>query len=141
MNFQSLLKVKVDFATSHLIFPHIIEVILALLLIAIVMVRWRQIAAAVSGGPIWPLGIDHARFFGTIAGTIVYFLAMPEVGDQFPNTGLGFLFCSIPYVLGLSLLYLRDRISRHLIYAALNAVIAPTIVWYVMSNLFNISLP
>jgi hypothetical protein len=141
MDIASLLKVKIDFATSHVIFPHIIEAILAILLVVILAVRWPRIVAAVGSGPVWPLGIDKLRFFGTIAITVVYFLAMPAIGDRFPNTGLGFYFASIPYVLAISVLYLHDWRPRPLAYALANAVIAPTIVWYVLANVFNISLP
>lgn len=141
MDTKSLLSVKVDFATSHLFFPHIIEGILAILLVIIFATRWRTIQAALSKGPIWPFGIDQYRFFGTVICTVIYFVTMPLIGYQFPNTGLGFLFASIPYVFLIGVLYLHDRHPRQLVYAAINAVIAPTIVWYLLSNVFNISLP
>lgn len=141
MDLNSLLKVKIDFATSQLVFPHIIEAILAILLVIVIAVRWRRIAAAVAGGPPWPIGIDNLRFFGTIFATIGYFLAMPAIGNHFPNTGLGFLCGSIPYLLLMSLLYLHDWRPRPIIYAAANALIAPTLIWYVLGNVFNISLP
>jgi hypothetical protein len=140
MNLHSLLQVKINFATSQNVFPHIIEVVLAILFVMVIATRWRRILAAV-GGPPWPIGIDQIRFFGTLALTIIYFLAMPVVGDQFPNTGLGFYFASIPYILAIGLLYLHNWTRRTIIYVVLNAVIAPTIVWYVLANLFNISLP
>ncbi len=140
MDLHSLLQVKIDFATSQNVFPHIIEVVLAILLVIVVATRWRKIVATVSGPP-WPIGIDQVRFFGTLVLTLIYFLAMPVIGNQFPNTGLGFYFASIPYVLAIGLLYVHNRTRRKLIYVVLNAVIAPTFVWYVFSNLFNISLP
>jgi hypothetical protein len=140
MDLHSLLQVKIDFATSQNVFPHIMEVVLAILLVIVVATRWQRIVAAVSGPP-WPIGIDQLRFFGTLVLTIVYFLAMPVVGDQFPNTGLGFYFVSIPYVLAIGLLYVHNWRRRTIIFVVLNAVIAPTFVWFVFSNLFNISLP
>lgn len=141
MDLKSLLRVKIDFATSQLVFPHIIEVVLAVLFVVVVAVRWRSIAAAVTRGPVWPVGIDTVRFFGTLFGTIIYFMAMPAIGDRFPNTGLGFYLASIPYIFAMSMLYLHDWRARPVIYAAINAVIAPTVVWYVLANIFNISLP
>ena len=42
--------------------------------------------------------MNKVRFFGTIAITVAYFLLMVPVGNLWPNTGLGFLICSIPYV-------------------------------------------
>lgn len=141
MDTQSLLSVKINFATSQNFFPHIIEGILAILLVVIFATRWRAIHAALSKGPLWPLGIDQYRFFGTVICTVIYFVAMPFIGYQFPNTGLGFLFASIPYVFLIGILYLHSPRPRQLVYAAINAVVAPTIVWYLLSNVFNISLP
>ncbi|WP_404420564.1 tripartite tricarboxylate transporter TctB family protein [Thalassospira australica] len=141
MSFENLLKVTVDFDTSHIIFPTIIAVILGILFLAILVTRGRTIFASIGSGPWWPVGIDHLRFFGTIAGTVLYFLAMPAVGDIYPNTGLGFYLCSIPYLFAMSVLYLHERGRKQLIIAGLNAVIAPSLVWYILSELFNISLP
>ena len=41
----------------------------------------------------------------------------------------------------MSVLYLQQRDKRHLLIAGLNALIAPSVVWYLLSELFNISLP
>ena len=141
MSQDSLLGVSINFDTSHTVFPTIIAVILGILFVAILVTRGKTMLAAVGNGPWWPVGIDHMRFFGTIAGTVVYFLAMPAVGDLFPNTGLGFYLCSIPYLFGMSVLYLHERGRRQLLIAGLNAIIAPSLVWYILSELFNISLP
>jgi len=141
MSFDSPFHVTVDFNTSHMIFPTIIAVILGILLISILITRGSTILATVTNGAWWPAGIDHKRFFGTLALTVIYFLAMPTVGDIFPNTGLGFYLCSIPYLFALSTLLLHERCRRSLMIAAANALIAPTLVWYILSELFNISLP
>ncbi|MBX2829973.1 MAG: tripartite tricarboxylate transporter TctB family protein [Rhodospirillales bacterium] len=141
MSFDSPFNVTIDFSTSHMIFPTIIAVILGILLITILITRGSTMLATVTNGAWWPAGIDHKRFFGTLALTVVYFLAMPSVGDIFPNTGLGFYLCSIPYLFALSTLFLHERSRRTLSIAAANAIIAPSVVWYILSELFNISLP
>ncbi|RCK42056.1 MULTISPECIES: tripartite tricarboxylate transporter TctB family protein [Thalassospira] len=141
MSFDSPFHVTVDFNTSHMIFPTIIAVILGILFISILITRGSTILATVTSGTWWPAGIDHRRFFGTIALTVIYFLAMPEVGDLFPNTGLGFYLCSIPFLFALSTLYLHEHSRRTLLIAGANALIAPSVVWYILSELFNISLP
>ena len=141
MSFESPFHVTIDFNTSHMIFPTIIAVILGILFVSILITRGSTILATVSNGNWWPAGIDHKRFFGTIALTVIYFMAMPAVGDIFPNTGLGFYLCSIPYLFALSTLYLHERSRRTLMIAGANALIAPSLVWYILSELFNISLP
>lgn len=65
-------RVKIDFTTSHLIFPTVIGVILAVLTVAILITEYRNILAS---GPMWRetfAKMDKLRFFGTIALTIVY---------------------------------------------------------------------
>ena len=141
MSFDSPFHVTVEFSSSHLIFPTIIAVILGILFISILITRGSTILATVTNGHWWPASIDHTRFFGTLALTVVYFLAMPSVGDIFPNTGLGFYLCSIPFLFALSTLFLHERSRRTLTIAGANALIAPSVVWYILSELFNISLP
>ncbi len=137
----SLLDVTVDFDRSHLIFPILVSVVLVLLGSAILLTRRADITAALSATPRWPYGIDKKRFFGTIVLVIVYFLAMERIGRAIPNQGFGFLFASIPFVLAISLLYMHGFPRRRVVIATLNAVIAPLVVWFILSTLFNISLP
>ena len=141
MEFSSLTKVKINFATSHLVFPHIMLGLVAILLVLVLITRRQKILAAISDGPYWPMGIDHVRFFGTIIFTVVYFTAMPIVGDIFPNTGMGFYLMSIPYIVATGVLYLRERSRRKLLYVGLNAIITPTFVWFTLSTFFNVTLP
>lgn len=141
MSLETLLSVSIDFDTSHTVFPTIVAIVLGILLAAILATRSRAILATIGSTPWWPAKIDHMRFFGTLAGTVLYFIAMPWVGDFYPNTGLGFYICSIPYLFAMSVLYLNQRDKRHLLIAGLNALIAPSVVWYLLSELFNISLP
>ncbi|RCS22642.1 tripartite tricarboxylate transporter [Phyllobacterium salinisoli] len=141
MNMASFPKVSIDFASSHLVFPMLVSVLLGLLLVAILVTRWRTIWGAFTTGPYWPAGIDHRRFFGTIVLTVLYFLAMPQIGDFFPNEGYGFLIASIPFLFLISLLYLHQRTRRQIVIAAINAVLAPTVVWYLLSTAFSLTLP
>jgi hypothetical protein len=66
---------------------------------------------------------------------------MDYVGEFFPNTGLGFLIMSIPYMFLLSLLYAHHRNGRYLLKIVLNSVLAPIVAWYVLARLFSITLP
>ncbi|MDP2700339.1 tripartite tricarboxylate transporter TctB family protein [Thalassospira sp.] len=141
MSFSSLLDVSIDFDTSHLVFPTLIAAVLVILLVAIAATNWRVIVSAVGATPTWPAGIDHMRFFGTLIATVIYFIAMPAVGNLYPNTGLGFYICSIVYLFGLGALYLHKRDRRHLTIVTLNALIAPSLVWFILSEIFNLSLP
>lgn len=66
---------------------------------------------------------------------------MEYVGAFFPNTRLGFLLASIPYMFALSWLFLHHRDRKHFLFTGINAVVAPVVAWYVLAKLFNITLP
>ncbi|MCS6758014.1 MAG: hypothetical protein MO852_02085 [Candidatus Devosia euplotis] len=98
--------VTVDFPTSRLIFPTLIGIVLLILGLAILVTRRRDVLAS---GAVWRqtfAEMDKLRFFGTLALTITYFSLMVSVGDVWPNTGLGFLLCSIPFVALTGLLFM-----------------------------------
>lgn len=137
----SLTHVTIDFPTSHLIFPTLIGTILLLLGVAIVLTRRGAIAGS---GKMWSrtfAEMDKPRFLGTLALTIVYFSAMEPIGNLWPNTGLGFLICSIPFVFLSGAIFAHDRSPRGLAALALVAVIAPTTVWWLFSSIFYLTLP
>ncbi|MGV2114377.1 tripartite tricarboxylate transporter TctB family protein [Agrobacterium salinitolerans] len=136
-----LTRVKVDFATSHLIFPTVIGAILALLAVAILFTEYRNILAS---GPMWRQTLakmDKLRFFGTLVLTIVYFSLMVPVGDIWPNTGLGFLICSVPFILAIGLLYMHERRVRDIIPLAIVAIVAPVSIWWLFNDVFFLTLP
>ncbi|WP_181164592.1 tripartite tricarboxylate transporter TctB family protein [Amaricoccus solimangrovi] len=136
-----LTHVTVNFETSHLIFPTLIAIVLVILGLAILITNRRQIAGA---GPYWRGVLDRmdkVRFLGTIALTVIYFMLMVPVGDTWPNTGLGFLICSIPYVFLSGVLFLRHRAPRDLLPVAISALVAPTLVWWLFTDLFALTLP
>ncbi|MGR3393540.1 tripartite tricarboxylate transporter TctB family protein [Pseudooceanicola nanhaiensis] len=136
-----LTKVTIDFETSHTIFPTLVGIVLGLLGLAILVTRRSEIAAA---GGTWAgiLGeMDKTRFLGTIILTLLYFLLMVPVGDVWPNTGLGFLLCSIPYVFLTGALFLHARSPRDLLPVAITALVAPTLVWWLFTDLFFLTLP
>lgn len=145
MGISELLQVSIDFDKSHLFFPRIIHWIILIMLVLIVVFQgipyYREVRAGRKSLPFTNAPFDAPRFFGTIALTIVYFLTMNYVGDLFPNTGLGFLLMSIPYMFCLSLLYLHQRGLRYLLRISANAIISPVIAWYVLAKLFHITLP
>ncbi len=141
----SFLEISIDFHQSHLFFPIIVTWILLLLLVAIFFLYGLPFLLAVRRGEkTLDLSVKHfdsLRFFGTIILTIVYFLLMDYVGGFFPNMGLGFLLMSVPFMFLLSLLYVHDIDRRKILLISLNALIAPGVAWYVLANMFNISLP
>lgn len=134
-------KVSVDFQTSHLIFPAVIGAVLICLGVAI-MITHRQ--AIIGSGAIWARTLrqmDKPRFFGTLLLTVAYFLLMVPVGDLWPNTGLGFLICSVPYVALTGILFAHDRGLRGLAPVLIVAVIVPVLVWWLFTNVFALTLP
>lgn len=138
---EGLTTVSVEFEASHLVFPRVIAVVLPVLGLAIVIQQRREIAAA---GAHWReiFGrMDKPRFLGTVILTVIYFSAMVPIGDLRPNTGFGFLVCSIPYVALTGLLFMHDWSPRALMPVLLTAVIAPTFVWWLFTDLFFLTLP
>ncbi|BCH21591.1 tripartite tricarboxylate transporter TctB family protein [Mesorhizobium sp. L-8-3] len=138
---SDLTKMTIDFQSSHLVFPTLIGAVLLALGLAILVTRWRTIAGA---GQFWSQTLsemDKPRFLGTIVLTLVYFLLMVPVGDLWPNTGMGFLLCSIPFVALSGLLYLRERTNTSVTVLTVVAVAAPVLVWWVFAHVFFLTLP
>lgn len=137
----SLTQVTIDFATSHLIFPKLIGGILALLGLTIALTRWPAISGS---GAMWRrtfAALDKARFFGTLALLVVYFTLMEPVGSLWPNTGLGFLLCSIPFVFLSGVIFLHQRSPRAMVPLALVSVVIPSVIWWLFSDIFFLTLP
>jgi len=136
-----LTKVTVDFDTSHLLFPTLVACVLGALGLAIVI---RERRALLATGAYWKgvlSQIDKLRFFGTLVLTLAYFSLMVPVGNIWPNTGMGFLICSIPFVFLSGLLFMHDRSVRQSIPLALVSVVAPTFVWWLFTYPFFLTLP
>lgn len=142
---SSLLSVSIDFETSHLFFPRIIHWILGVLFALILLTKVAPFLAAVKRGerslPIVGEPMDSFRFFSTLALIVAYFYLMAVVGDLFPYTGYGFLFVSMAFVLLMSLLYLHEWTRKSIIIVIVNAVVAPSLAWFVLAKLFTITLP
>lgn len=142
---SDLLSISIDFGTSHLFFPRIIHWIMAVLFAIILATKLVPFMAAVKRGertlPIVGEPMDGLRFFGTLALLVVYFYLMAVVGDMFPYTGYGFLFVSIPFVFLMSLMYLHEWTKKAVVIVLINAIIAPSLVWFILAKLFNITLP
>ncbi len=142
---SSIFQVTIDFATSHMFFPMLVIYFLLFLLALIFLIygipKIKKIMSGEQKIEFDTKKMDKLRFFGTIVLTVVYFMMMNYVGQFFPNTGLGFLFVSIPFIFLLSLLYSHEMTKHKFILMVLNAVLAPGIAWYVLAQLFNISLP
>ena len=119
--------------------------LLLLLLVIIAVLYGRKFYQDIRSGRrrvrFFQKNYDKIRLFGTIIGVVIYFVLMDYVGTLFPNTGLGFLLVSIPFMLFLSLLYVHDLDRRKAIIILLNSTIAPVTAWYILGNLFNITLP
>lgn len=136
-----LTQVTIDFETSHLLFPTIIAIVLGFLGLAIVIRDRARIAA--SGGywaGIWR-DMDKPRFLGTLILTLLYFSLMVPVGDIWPNTGRGFLFCSIPYVFLTGVLFMHDRSPRRMLPLVVVALIGPIFIWWLFTYPLFLTLP
>lgn len=136
-----LTRVTIDFETSHLIFPTIIAILLGLLgLVILIRDRARIAASGAYWRAIWT-DMDKARFLGALALTLLYFSLMVPVGDLWPNTGLGFLLCSIPYVFATGVLFMHDRRPRQMLPLLIVAVVGPTFVWWLFTYPLFLTLP
>lgn len=142
---SNLLRISIDFGTSHLFFPTIIHWIMAVLFAIILATKLVPFMAAVKRGeralPFVGEPMDGLRFFGTLALLVVYFYLMAVVGDMFPYTGYGFLFVSIPFVLLMSMMYLHEWTKKAVVIVLINAITAPSLAWFILAKLFNITLP
>ena len=142
---SSLLKVHIDFKESHTFFPSIVMWVLGLLLAAIFVVYGipyiRSVASGERSISFSTKNIDLFRLLGTLVLTVAYFLSMDYVGRFFPNTGLGFLFMSIPFMFLLSLLYVHGISRVKFLIIALNSLIAPSMAWVILAKMFRITLP
>ncbi|MDH4572002.1 tripartite tricarboxylate transporter TctB family protein [Salinicola acroporae] len=141
----SLFDVTIDFDQSHLFFPRIVTWILVILLGLILVTRYRLLVPGLKHAGRVLAGregeFDRKRFFGTLVLTTLYFYMMGVLSDVFPNTGYSFLICSIVFVFSLSMLYVGQLSRRLVVIIVLNALIAPAIAWYVLAQLFRITLP
>ena len=134
-------QITIDFQQSHLFFPKIVSVILLLLGAAILVRDRRQIAGARAFWRTTFARMDKLRFFGALGLTLVYFTLMVPVGDIWPNTGRGFLFCSIPYVFLIGLLFMHERDLRGVVPLAIVALVGPIFVWWLFTYPFFLTLP
>lgn len=145
MSSHSLFEVNVDFATSHVFFPKIILTLMAMMLLVILFKNLAAIKRFITQegliSVLFDKGDDRVRFFLCLVITSIYFVSMEYVGSVYPNEGLGFLFCSVPFLIILSLLFAKDLCRRVWITILTCAVIAPLLVWYVLGRLFGIALP
>lgn len=141
----SLLSVSIDFETSHLFFPRIIHWLMGGLFALILVLRIMPFLASVRRGertlPILGESIDKFRFFGSLALMAAYFYLMAVIGDLFPYTGYGFLFVSMVFIFLMSLMYMHTRTKRKVMTAAINAIVAPSLAWFILAKLFQITLP
>ncbi|MGB0659055.1 MAG: tripartite tricarboxylate transporter TctB family protein [Mangrovicoccus sp.] len=136
-----LTQVTINFDTSHLIFPILIACVLGVLGLAIVIRDRAELAQAGSHWRrIWT-EMDRFRFLGVLVLTVVYFLAMVPVGNVWPNTGLGFLICSVPFVFLTGCLFSHDRSVATLLPIGVVSLIAPALVWWLFTELFFLTLP
>lgn len=143
--FLSLFEVSINFKQSHTFFPTLVLWVLLFLLLLIFLVHGIPYLRDLHSGrrtlSFSLAQVDKLRFAGTLVLTVAYFQLMDYVGTFFPNMGLGFLFVSIPFIFLLSRLYVTNMNRGKLLAISLNALIAPSIAWYVLAQLFNITLP
>lgn len=145
MENSSLLAVKINFAESHLFFPTIVAWTLAFLLVLIIIFNGIPYLRSYLNGErtinLSLENVDMLRLPGTLILTVAYFLLMDYVGALFPNMGYGFWFVSIPFIFFISILYVHDINRKKLVAIVLNSILAPSIAWFLLAKLFNITLP
>ena len=86
-------------------------------------------------------GTRSLRNLAALILTVLYFSLMVPVGDIWPNTGMGFLLCSIPFVALTGLLFMHDRTPLKAIPVIIIAVLGPLLVWWLFSDVFYLTLP
>ena len=142
---SSLFDITIDFDQSHLFFPRIVIALLAVLLLWIVSSNAGRIQAALTGKGnkfrFFEPNADQFRLLATLILIPLYFVAMDQIGQLIPNMGMGFLLSSIPFMFLLSLAYLHQRTYRLIMLIAANTIVAPLFVWFLLGQIFNISLP
>lgn len=138
---QNFWAVTIDFEKSHLIFPTIIAVILCLLGLAIALRHRSELIAAPRYWCHLVTSMNKIRFGGTLVLTLIYFSLMEPIGGIWPNTGLGFLLCSIPYVFATGMLFMRERTPTDSLVLGSVAFFAPLAVWWIFTDLFFLTLP
>jgi hypothetical protein len=140
----SLFSVTIDFDQSHWYFPRIVIASLIIMLVWIALANLAKIKAVLSGEiklRFFEPDADFYRLIVTLILIPVYFVAMDQIGQLIPNMGMGFLLSSIPFMFIMSFVYLHDRSKRHMIMITANALIMPVFVWFLLGEMFNISLP
>lgn len=136
-NFHTL---DIDFNNYHLVFPYAIGAILAVLLVVMGAKKLIAGAASRSGGAstsrpgfrFFDIGFDWKKLFGALGCTVAYALLL---------TPLGFLFSSILFMFGISLIFKPSFAPRALIGLAANSILTPLVIWLVFGQMFDITLP
>lgn len=145
MGSHSVFEIQIDFSTSHIFFPKIILALMTLMLVVILIKQFTTIKQFITQegwiSILFDKGDDRLRFLLCMTLTAIYFIAMEKVGRLYPNEGMGFLLCSTPFLIALSILFAKE-LSRHVWITSITcAFIAPLTVWYVLGRIFGIALP
>jgi hypothetical protein len=130
----------VDFETSHLIFPSLIAIVLVILGLAILITNRREIAGA---GAYWREvleGMDKIRSRDRrAAGGLL--LAHGPGGRHLAQHGNGLPDLLDPLRLPYRRVVLASGWPRDLAPVAVTALVAPTLVWWLFTDLFFLTLP
>lgn len=139
------LNIQIDFDQSHMFFPKIMFGVLLLLGALIIVIYGIPLIKKVVSGQkklsFFIKNFDKKRLFGTFALIFLYFFLLEPVGQIIPNSGFGFWATSVIFILCMSLLYMHKYTTKKIIIVLLNALIAPTICWYILGYVFNLTLP
>lgn len=136
-NFHTL---DIDFNNYHLVFPYAIGALLVVLLLAMGVKKLIAGVTAKSSDSgkensrfrFFDVGFDWKKLFGALGCTVAYILLLAP---------LGFLFSSILFIFGISLVFKPRFTPRALIGPAASAVLTPLILWLVFGQMFDITLP
>jgi len=132
-----LLRLTVQYSTSHMFFPKI--VIGILIVLGIIILLMNIVSRVKSKKPLldqdrrfFVKGYDKLKFFGSIALFILYIYCLKP---------LGFLYASILFIFLFNVLFCGTLRKKSLVISAAVSVISSVTVWYLFGIVFRITLP
>lgn len=142
---SSSTSLTIDFEHSHLFFPTLMSWLLVLLILLVTCTYGRSISTSLlnciqGNNHTWQT-MHKRSFFGTIFITLSYFILLGQLSEVMPNTGFAFLISSMLFLWSLAWLFSGKKSAKVYVNMTVNAIVTPFIVWFVLAELFQISLP
>lgn len=137
-----MLDVSINFEQSHWFFPKIIITCLMSLLV-IILVKERQTIIKSIQGFSFKSVLNQYNYKAYLFLIIisVYIVGMEMLSEVFPNTGYAFLISTIPFLFVIPFFIEKEITKRKIIFIGLNSILSPVIAWFLLGQLFSITLP